>query len=498
MDRFQPSERIEQIRKRLDCPVIDSDGHLTEFRPVLMEYIAKAGGSNMPNRFIQARQGTFLDPAWYGLADAERMARWTHRPPFWGESLADHGVDVATAMFPDLLYRRLDELGIDFAVLYPTSGINAQGYLDAETRRAVCRGFNDYYADHWMGHPDRMTPAAIIPMFTPEEAIAELEYTVGKRGFKTVMLASYVRRPVSRFADKYPEAGRFAWRIDTYGIDSEHDYDPVWARCRELGVVASFHTPGEGSTFHNSISNTVYNHVGHFASAATAICKSLFLGGVSQRFPDLNFLFLEGGVGWARSLLADLTGHWEKRNLRALAQLSDPRLVDVDLFMDLYRRFGGSLYREDIPRATIAERWKVNAEDPTDSFARLNIADKHELRRLFTNNFHFGCEGDDPIMPSAFLARYNPGRVRFKAVFGSDIGHWDVPRMAEVLEEVYEPIEKEVIDPADLREFIFGNPVRLWTAGNAEFFKGTAVEQAAARLLGAGRSAAQGAQPAEQ
>jgi len=263
--------------------------------------------------------------------------------------------------------------------------------------------------------------------------------------------------------------------------DSEHDYDPVWQKCRELGVVPSFHGVGETSTFHNSISNTVYNHVGHFAAAATGICKSLFLGGVSQRFPDLKFLFLEGGVGWARSLLADLTGHWEKRNLQALAQYADPRLIDLELFMDLYREFGGKLYR-DIPREKLAKHWEVNPEDPTDSFGALNIKTKDELRKLFVGSFYFGCEGDDPVMPSAFDAKRNPGRVRLNATFGSDIGHWDVPLMGEVLEEVYEPIQKGLIDATDLRDFVFANPVRLWTSANPDFFKGTVVEHASAAV----------------
>ena len=81
--------------------------------------------------------------------------------------MRNRGLDLATASFPDLLYRRLDQLGIDFTVLFPTIGINPQGYLDEEVRRACCRGLNDYYADHWMGHPDRMTPVAVIPMATP-------------------------------------------------------------------------------------------------------------------------------------------------------------------------------------------------------------------------------------------------------------------------------------------------------------------------------------------
>jgi predicted TIM-barrel fold metal-dependent hydrolase len=145
-----------------------------------------------------------------------------------------------------------------------------------------------------------MTPVAVIPMHTPQEAIEELEYAVGQRGMRVVMLPSTIRRPITAIGKKYPELASRAFRLDTYGIDSEYDYDPVWAKCQELKVVPTFHGPGEGWGSRTSISNYVYNHIGHFASANEAVCKSLFLGGVTRRFPQLKFLFLEGGVGWAR------------------------------------------------------------------------------------------------------------------------------------------------------------------------------------------------------
>src|SRR5581483_10354941 len=50
--------------------------------------------------------------------------------------------------------------------------------------------------------------------------------------------------------------------------------------------------------------------------------------------------FLEGGVGWARSLFADLIGHWEKRNIKALANY-DPANIDQELLAELSRRSGG-------------------------------------------------------------------------------------------------------------------------------------------------------------
>ena len=37
------------------------------------------------------------------------------------------------------------------------------------------------------------------------------------------------------------EAARFAVYQDVIGLDSEYDYDPVWAKCLELGIAPSFH-----------------------------------------------------------------------------------------------------------------------------------------------------------------------------------------------------------------------------------------------------------------
>jgi hypothetical protein len=72
-------------------------------------------------------------------------------------------------MMPKLLYESLDEIGTDFAVIDPTAGLGLPRIKDDETRRAVIRGYNIVPADYFRDFSDRMTPAAIIPMHTPEE-----------------------------------------------------------------------------------------------------------------------------------------------------------------------------------------------------------------------------------------------------------------------------------------------------------------------------------------
>jgi hypothetical protein len=101
------------------------------------------------------------------------------------------------------------------------------------------------------------------------------------------------------------------------------------------------------------------------------------------------------------------------------------------------------------------------------------------LRRHFAERFYFGCEADDPLTAWAFDRH---GNHRLRPIFSSDVGHFDVVDMSEVLEEAWELVEHGLITEDDFREFVFANPVRLHTAMNGDFFKGTVVEDAVAKL----------------
>ena len=485
-----------QIRARLTHPVIDADGHWLEYGPVVSEQLRRIGGDRATEGFLsigrQVRESL-------SMSVAERRWRRISQEAFWS-SPEKNTRDRATAMLPRLLYERLGELGLDFAVLYPTVGLRVPRIADDQTRRATCRAFNILTADYFRDFTDRITPAAVIPVHTPDEAIEELTYCTQQLGFKVAMFGSMVQRPVDAVATADAEAAPFVTWYDTLGLDSEYDYDPLWAKCTELGIAPTFHTGFRRQSPRLSPTNFTYNHIGHFATAGDAVCKALFLGGVTRRFPDLRFAFLEGGVGWACILYADLVGHWEKRNRKALEH-TDPRALDRGLLMELARKYG----REDIV-AALSQRdgWpdpdavtRTGGLADLDDYSACRIERKEDLRDLFATPFYFGCEADDPMNTWAFDRRVNPFGARLNALFGSDIGHFDVPDMLEVLPEAYELVEDGHITAEDFRDFTFANAVRMWGAGNPGFFNGTVVEKAATAVLAetsipAGPAAARG------
>jgi hypothetical protein len=107
-----------------------------------------------------------------------------------------------------------------------------------------------------------------------------------------------------------------------------------------------------------------------------------------------------------------------------------------------------------------------------------------ELYDIFANRFFFGCEADDPMNVLAFASHLNAGSTTLPAIFASDIGHWDVRDMRDVVPEAYELVADGHLDSDQFRAFVFDNPVRLWAGMNPDFFRGTVVEDAVAKAIG--------------
>ncbi len=223
----QPSPS-QTVRASLDHPIIDSDGHNLELTPVFLEFVKDIGGVEIRDRFAERLEHK---SAWMDMTQEQRRHCWTSAPSWWGIP-ASNTLDRATASLPGLQYQRMDELGIDFAVIFPTwrpGLLRFADEQDEELRRVACRALNAYHADIYGAYSDRLTPAAMIPMHTPEEAIDELTYASQTLGLKVAAIAALVRRPIPRIEEEAPGVAGLVHRLDTMGLDSDHDYDPFWA-----------------------------------------------------------------------------------------------------------------------------------------------------------------------------------------------------------------------------------------------------------------------------
>ena len=329
------------VRERLGYPVIDIDGHLVEHMPEVAPFVREYLSAPLFDRWIGGEFTQLF--AVTGATNAERSRTRVPQAGWWGAPTANT-FDRATAMLPGLLYDRMDELGFDLTVLYPTAGFGIAGVPDDELRRGLCAGWNAVPRVGGQAlsrpHPRRRCDPDAHSRRGSRRARPLPGARHRRRGFPAWCGASdrcAAQRPGSRSRGPVRRTGSIP--MDSTATTTT---TPVWQRCRELRLPVTFHG---GLAFDNrhmqSPSNFVWNHLGLHASMMFQVARSLVLGGVTQRFADLSFAFLECGVAWAASLASDLVEHWERRSPEGL-QATDPERLDVAELAELFERYGRS------------------------------------------------------------------------------------------------------------------------------------------------------------
>jgi predicted TIM-barrel fold metal-dependent hydrolase len=463
-------EDVRKLRNSIDHPVVDGDGHIVESWPLFFRYLARVGGSELQEAFVkEMRQRPIFSSGNHASGDP--------RMPWWGTTTDTR--DLATVMLPKLLDERMDELGLDFAILYPSLGLVLPTVQDEAVRRKALRALNTMNHELTAPYPARIAGVAMIPMHSPEEALDEIEYATEKLGMRVAVIPAGVARAIPDHRDAFP--GAF-W-LDCYGLDSQHDYSPVWESFRTHKLAVTAHgAPGNRylPLPRRSPTNYMYNHILGHAAQQISLCLSLVLGGVPKKFPDLNIGFLEGGAGWACDILHGLHEHYEKRNAEDV-HLYDPARIDTALLTELCAQYGpgGDAGVEPNPSNVLPER----SEDELDEFAASGIQEDADLAYMFGKRFFFGCEADDNSVYRAMDARANTFGLRLRPFFSSDIGHWDVPNISEVLLESHKLVDDGLLTASDYRDFVFSYPARLHAEMNPSFFDGTPVESAVRDLL---------------
>ena len=353
-------------------------------------------------------------------------------------------------MMPRMLYDRLDELGIDFGIVYPTAGLGIPRIADDETRRAVIRGFNIVTAEYFAELSDRLTPAAVIPMHTPDEAIEELEFVTKQLGAKVCMFGSGVAPAACRTAKGVDPPTSPATPVLT--TSSASTATTTTTRSGRNAASSASRRPSIPAAaaigLRNSPTNFTFNHIGHFAAAGHAVAKALFLGGVTRRFPDLRFALPrrrrrlglpavrrpDRALGAARRQGHRLHGPDQARPHAAARAGRQVRLRR-------YRRRARQARRLAAEGRGLRSTGGVPA---LDDYAACKITQKQDWIDLYATPYYFGCEADDRMNAVAF-GKAMPFGARINAIFSSDIGHFDVADMRDPLPEAYELVEDGLI-----------------------------------------------------
>ena len=105
---------------------------------IAMDYLREVGGPKVVEKWtsrIRALRARLV----CGLTKQEKIDQRAGQPPWWALA-TPNTLDTATSFIPRLMHDRLEDMGLDFAVLYPSASQLFAPYLgDEELRQVGCR-----------------------------------------------------------------------------------------------------------------------------------------------------------------------------------------------------------------------------------------------------------------------------------------------------------------------------------------------------------------------
>jgi len=179
-------------------------------------------------------------------------------------------------------YERLKDQAYDSIsaeVLYPTLGTACWVTGDPRLDEACCRVYNDWMIEFCSVAPHRFWGLALIALWDIDHAIAELERcrSQGLRGACIGLVPP-----------------------DDLLYGNAH-YDRFWAACQELGMSVNLHIGGgHGRRGFSPLKRSGLmpdGAAGHKWDCMKAV-GNMISGGVLERYPDLQVVLAEAGVGW--------------------------------------------------------------------------------------------------------------------------------------------------------------------------------------------------------
>ena len=179
----------------------------------------------------------------------------------------------------------LDRYNIAYAILTGSGILGISVAPDIDWSNAVASAYNDALAHLWLDADPRYRGSILINHSDPETAAREIDRMAGDKRFVQIIMASAANR-----------------------LFGQRFYHPIYEAAQRNGLPVAVHPGTEGAglaypptpagyptrymEWHNILPINTMAHI-----------NSLVCEGVFEKFPDLKFVAIEGGIAWLPHLM---------------------------------------------------------------------------------------------------------------------------------------------------------------------------------------------------
>lgn len=246
--------------------VVDTDVHLTESQSDLIPYLDGPFADIIEN--TGEKYGGFWG-SWYPKAGY-------FSPLDTGRIDAD-AVDSAES----LREWEVERLNVDRAIINPSQNLGLSYVHHDQLAASLGRAYNSYLLDNFLDEVPEFYGAAVVAPQRPDLAAEEIDDRADEDKIVAVMFPTSGVNPPTGQAVYDP----------IYEAAEDNDL-PVLMHNGVSGLMASFPLQWRGTTRFME-AHAFINPAQHMINVASMITH-----GVPERFPDLDFVIMEAGLGW--------------------------------------------------------------------------------------------------------------------------------------------------------------------------------------------------------
>lgn len=190
----------------------------------------------------------------------------------------------------------LDEFKTDYAFLTPTKGSTVNLFSDTDLANSVASAYNDFQLDQLLDIDERFRGALLVCFNDPQAAAEEIERVGDEDGLIGIYAAN---------SGQDPPLG-------------DPKYDPIYKAAEKHDLPIAYHATVKGAATdfpkQNSQLRTMSSmHTLTHPWTQELTLTSLIENGAPEKFPDLQWTFLEAGMAWVPYLMWRLDKHYLSR-----------------------------------------------------------------------------------------------------------------------------------------------------------------------------------------
>ncbi|PSP15878.1 hypothetical protein BRC62_06640 [Halobacteriales archaeon QH_10_67_13] len=204
--------------------------------------------------------------------------------------------NAGSAYGPEEKLLEMEEFGIDYSIVSPTLNLLLPTVKNDRIAVALANGYNSWLVDNILDAHQGIKANLLVPPQDPTAGAEEIERLADEDDIVGVALPSTGLAP----------------------LPGHKFYDPIYQAAQDYGLPVCLHgSAGQTSEQFPLVNKWIETYaeghtVSHPLTAISNVTNMIFQG-LPERFPDLEYLIQEAGIGWVPYLKWRLDDHYLER-----------------------------------------------------------------------------------------------------------------------------------------------------------------------------------------